>query len=488
MLAQRFAGLDTFKKRAANGYRLLPMRFIPLDESRYVLTNLCGEYVVLPRAALVDVIEHRLRPDAPLYASLLAKHFIRDDTTTVATDLLGLKYRTKLSRLANFTGLHMFVVTLRCESSCIYCQVSRQTEDKVAFDMTEAAAVKAVDLVFQSPSPHLKIEFQGGEPLLAFDRVRFIVERAEQVNAREQRDLSFVIATNLALLTDEVIDYAERHRIGFSTSLDGPSALHNANRPRRGKNSHELTRAGIKRIHERLGRQWVSALMTTTAASLKQPREIVDEYVDAGLHAVFLRPMSPYGFAAHGGHVNKYGAADWLEFYKTGLQRVLEINRAGYPMREVYTSLILRKILTPQNPGYVDLQSPSGIAISGIIYNYDGSVYASDESRMIAETGDTRFRLGSVDDSYESIVGNDWLLDTLEASLAESAPICSECGFLPYCGVDPIYHYETQRDVVGNKAISGWCHRNMEVFRHVLSKLEDSPEDAKILRDWVRTC
>jgi uncharacterized protein len=488
VLAQRFADLDSFKRRAASGYRLLPMRFIPLDGSRYVLTNICGEYVVLSRPELVDLIEHRLRADAPSYESLLAKHFIRDDTTAIAAELLGLKYRTKLSRLANFTGLHMFVVTLRCESSCVYCQVSRQTEDKTAFDMTEAAAVKAVDLVFRSPSPHLKIEFQGGEPLLAFDRVRFIVERAEQINASQKRDLSFVIATNLAVLNDEIIDYAERHRIFFSTSLDGPAPLHTANRPRPGKNSHALTRAGIKRIQERLGRHWVSALMTTTAASLKQPREIIDEYVDSGLHEVFLRPMSPYGFAARGGHVNKYGAADWLEFYKSGLQRILEINRAGYAMREVYTSLILRKILTPQNPGYVDLQSPSGIAIAGIIYNYDGSVYASDESRMIAETGDARFRLGTVDDTYESIIGNDWLLDTLESSLAESAPICSECGFLPYCGVDPIYHYETQRDVVGNKAVSGWCHRNMEVFRHVLTMLEDSPEDAKILREWVRTC
>jgi len=34
-------------------------------------------------------------------------------TSNVALELLGLKYRTKLSRIAQFTGLHMFVVTLR---------------------------------------------------------------------------------------------------------------------------------------------------------------------------------------------------------------------------------------------------------------------------------------------------------------------------------------------------------------------------------------
>ena len=35
----------------------------------------------------------------------------------------------------------------------------------------------------------------------------------------------------------------------------------------------------------------------------------------------------------------------------------------------------------------------AGIGIAAVIYNYDGYVYASDESRMSAETGDDTFRL-----------------------------------------------------------------------------------------------
>jgi len=36
------------------------------------------------------------------------------------------------------------VVSLRCEHSCPYCQVSRQSEDRSAFDMTEQTAEKAL--------------------------------------------------------------------------------------------------------------------------------------------------------------------------------------------------------------------------------------------------------------------------------------------------------------------------------------------------------
>ena len=48
----------------------------------------------------------------------------------------------------------MFVISLRCEHSCPYCQVSRQSQDKQKFDMTKETADKAIDLVFNL---HLKI-------------------------------------------------------------------------------------------------------------------------------------------------------------------------------------------------------------------------------------------------------------------------------------------------------------------------------------------
>ena len=64
-------------------------------------------------------------------------------------------------RKRDFTSLHMFVVTLRCEHSCHYCQVSRQNTSHSGFDMSARTAELALDIVFRSPSPQLKIEFQG---------------------------------------------------------------------------------------------------------------------------------------------------------------------------------------------------------------------------------------------------------------------------------------------------------------------------------------
>ena len=106
---------------------------------------------------------------------------------------------------------------------------------------------------------------------------------------------------------------------------------------------------------------------------------------------------------------------------------------------------------------------------------------------MAAERGDKTFRLGSIlSDTYEQIMLSDNLLDPLAVSLPESAPMCHECAFLPYCGADPDYHHATQGDFLGHKAFSGFCHKHMEIFRYLIGKIEAGGVDARILKSWVR--
>src|SRR5439155_19582365 len=131
-------------------------RFIRLDTDRYVAVNETGDWHVLKRPELEGIVRKTLSPNSPLYYSLKSKHFIQDSDSSVATDLVALKARTKRHRIAEFTSLHMFVVTLRCNHSCRYCQVSRQSEDRAAFDMTVPMANRAIDFTFRSPSPAIK--------------------------------------------------------------------------------------------------------------------------------------------------------------------------------------------------------------------------------------------------------------------------------------------------------------------------------------------
>jgi His-Xaa-Ser system radical SAM maturase HxsB len=304
-------------------------------------------------------------------------------------------------------------------------------------------------------------------------------------SAATAKKVEFVIASNLALLDDTVLQFCKANDVLLSTSLDGPAALHNKNRPRPGGNSHELAVKGIRRGQDVLGRDRVGALMTTTDGSLDRVEEIVDEYINLGLDGIFLRPLSPYGFAMKTKLFQKYDSERWLEFYSRGLRYILDINRKGTPFTEFYARLMLQRMLSDRPTGYVDLRSPAGIGLGALVYNYDGRVFASDEGRMLAEMGDNTFELGHVNCStYASLILSDKLIDLVAASLTQTAPECSDCVFEPHCGADPVYHHATQCDPVGIKPLSHFCARQKGIMALLLDMLDNSPDDAAILRAW----
>src|SRR5215813_2960914 len=479
----RFLTADAFEvpdKRLQH----LPFRF-ERRGGNYLLSNMVGDFVVLTHDEFGRLVDLRVTPGDGLYEKAYAAHLITRRGQQAQHQLLALRLRSRMAFLRQMTPLHLFVVTLRCEHSCPYCQVSRQSTDRSRYDMSEETAQRALKIALDSPSARIKIEFQGGEPLLNFGLIEKIVLAAKAAAPASGKKLDFVIASNLALLTDEHLAFCKAHDVLLSTSLDGPADLHNKNRPRPGGNSHELAVKGIRRAQEFLGVDRVGALMTTTGNSLGRVTEIVDEYLRLGLDGIFLRPLSPYGFAVKTKQFRRYDVKRWLEFYQRGLRYILAVNKAGHHFPEFYSALILRRMLTDRPIGYVDLRSPAGIGLGALVYNYDGSVFASDEGRMLAEMGDNTFELGHVDRaSYRSLILSDKLIDLVASSLTQCAPECSDCVFEPHCGADPVYHHATQRDAVGIKPFSEFCARQKGVMRLILDLLDHEPENAPILRRW----
>jgi His-Xaa-Ser system radical SAM maturase HxsB len=480
----RFLAAESFSA-PDDGLELLPFRFERAGGDNYLVSNMVGDFIHLTREEINRLVDLELCPADGLYEKAYAAHLITRANQRAQHQLLALRLRSRMAFLREPTTLHIFVVTLRCEHSCPYCQVSRQSTDRSRFDMSEETAQRALKIAFDSPSARIKIEFQGGEPLLNFDLVAKIVADANCTAQARGKRVDFVIASNLALLDDAILKFCKSNGILLSTSLDGPADLHNKNRPRPGGNSHELAVKGIRCAQEVLGIDRVGALMTTTEASLDRVEEIIDEYVGLGLDGIFLRPLSPYGFAVKTKQFQRYDAKRWLSFYARGLRYILELNRQGRQFREFYTTLILKRMLSDRAIGYVDLRSPAGIGLGALVYNYDGSVFASDEGRMLAEMGDRTFELGHVaKDTYRSLVLSEKLIDLVGSTLTQCAPECSDCVFEAHCGADPVYHHATQGDALGIKPLSEFCARQKGIMGLVLDRLENSPADASILRRW----
>lgn len=465
---------------------LLPFRFTRLL-GKELLVNEAGEYLFAAEGTVDALLKGSILPSSELYKDLKAKHFLYDDTSSPLLDVLAAKIRTKFHHIYGGTKLHIFVVTLRCEHSCHYCQVSRQGAAKGEFDMSPDTANAALRLMFESPANHLTLEMQGGEPLLAFDTIKYIVARAKALARERGKVLDLVVTTNLAVATDEILQYLADEGVKVSTSLDGPAFLHNQNRPRPGNDSYERAIDGIMRARKIVGLENVAALMTTTSASLDHVEQIIDEYVRQEFHTIFLRPISPYGFAVKTRRRTGYQMTRFLEFYKRGVKHILDINRSGYRLAEIYTQILLTKILTPYGTGYVDLQSPAGEAWNVLVYNYDGNVFASDESRMLAEMRDNTFRIGNVHkDTRRTLLTSEAAVAMFESSCNQSLVGCSDCAFQVYCGADPIFHHATQGDMYGHRPSSDFCTRNMEAIKHLFSYIaQDDLTTMGIFWAWL---
>ncbi|MCS3929001.1 His-Xaa-Ser system radical SAM maturase HxsB [Bradyrhizobium elkanii] len=472
---------------ASDRYELLPFRFarLPGAPREILVTSEAGEFAFVSPDDLGALAEGRSLSEQGA-DELEAIQVIRRGASDLPFRLLATKLRTRKSFLRGGPKLHIFVVTLRCDHSCRYCQVSRVSDQAGCFDMSEDTAEAAIDRLFDAPGTELTVEFQGGEPLLAFARIRHIVETIARRNEAHRRQIRYTITSTLHHLSDDILAFLQQHQFHVSTSLDGGAETHDSNRPLPGRNSHARTLEGIARVREALGEDRLCALTTLTAKSLESPEAIVDEYVRLGFRAIFLRPLSPFGFAAKAEGRIGYSAEQYLAFYARALEHIFRLNRAGTPIVEVYASLLLGSMLTPFPSGYVDLRSPVGAGFGTMVYNYDGGVFASDEGRMLAEMGIQALRLGSVHDRYADLIASDAMQLLAGAGLAEALPGCSDCAFVHYCGPDPAGSLATSGDPVGHRAFSEHCKRHTGLFNLLFAKLASGDASTRrICEEWA---
>ena len=472
-------------------YQILPFRFARFNESEYLLTNDVGEYIFLSNEDFDKFINKGLDTKSTVFQDIASKQIATTDNVEDVVNMLATKFRTKKSILRDFTSLHMVVPTLRCNSSCIYCQVKRHESTDHSADMTQKTAKNIVKCIFESPSPYIKIEFQGGDPSTDFEMVKYIIEEAEWQNLFKKRDLGFVICTNLTLLDEKMVKYLKKHNCQISTSLDGPKDLHDTNRPLQNKSldHHEIFErnlAMIRRVWE--DKDCVSALMTTSRFSLGRFKEIVDEYIRLGFNSVFFRALNPYGFAKEYKDKISYPIEEFVKSFKEGLDYIIELNKKVTFFMEGYSALLLKRMLTPFATGFVDLQSPAGVGIAGAIYDYDGSVYVADEGRMMARFKNYSFRLGNVNvNTHQEMFNGEKLHSILNQACTECLPECAECVFQPYCGADPVRNLSEQGDIVGHRPTNEMCKKNKAIIHYLFELLKKhDPEINRIFWSWIR--
>ena len=454
---------------------------------QFLLTNDTGRYCFLSKDEFYDFVEGRLTSESETFILLQQSGFIYHNRDAYISmfrdDLAGMKRCLSIA-----TQLIILVLTDSCNQRCVYCQAGEVHTSKMSVDICR----KAIDLAVQSPVSHMTIEFQGGEPTLNPDALRFTVPYARKVFAEHGKHVDFAIVSNLTSIDPELFRWLITQDVHISTSLDGSRNVHEYNRPLAvNKSSYDAWHEGValyKELCEECGKNSVlSAIQTTTRKSLAYPAEIVDEYISNGMTNLYVRPLTPLGCARENWDSIGYTPEEYVKFYCRMLDYMMEKCRQGIHVAEATASLYLKRILHGESVGHTEFRSPCGGAVGQIAVNYDGNIYTCDEGRMLANMGDSIFRLGTVEDTYRELMQSPAAHAVCTASCVEALPVCSECVYSPYCAVCPVVTYGLEGDLLHRDEHSYRCVIAKGILSHLFRIIQrNEPEEMAILQQWAK--
>ncbi len=123
-----------------------------------------------------------------------------------------------------------------CNLACRYCFAGEGEYHGERSLMSEEVGKRALDFLVEASKGrrNLEVDFFGGEPLMNFEVVKKITEYGRSLEKKHDKKFRFTLTTNGMLLSDEVLEFANREMGNLVLSIDGRRKIHDKMRPRRG--------------------------------------------------------------------------------------------------------------------------------------------------------------------------------------------------------------------------------------------------------------
>lgn len=261
--------------RPTNGFRHLPVELFETPRRCFAFDARNVQFVEIDRVALdllrilrdeeqtIDELVSRL----PQHAPDIVREAYRDLLEAQTSGFLApydfrrvpkyddRSFEDKLSR--SMSGMTISITT-QCNLSCSYCIYGGQYErfDKLSNrPMTWDTLKNALDFLraHSGESDSLKLDFFGGEPLMAFPLIERGVEYLDSILGPDGPKIYVTITTNGTILSDRILDFLIERDVYVQFSVDGNKEIHDRNRPYRktGRGSFDRVLENLQRIHDR---------------------------------------------------------------------------------------------------------------------------------------------------------------------------------------------------------------------------------------------
>jgi len=182
-----------------------------------------------------------------------------------------------------------------CNLRCRYCFASKGNYHGKRELMSPLVGKKAVDflIVHSGNMRNVEIDFFGGEPLMAMETVKEVIDYARSQEQGHNKKFHFTITTNALLLDDDTIEYLHENMDNIVLSLDGRKQVNDYFRVRAdGRGSYDDTVSKIKKIvalRERDGKEYY-VRGTFTRHNLDFAKDVF-HLADLGFKEISIEPV-----------------------------------------------------------------------------------------------------------------------------------------------------------------------------------------------------
>lgn len=453
---------------------VFPLKFGQLSNGTFLFTDDAGGYFQSDENFLGRYVGNRLNDHDHDYLAENGHSY--DDVGDRPFTAFMYRWANRLYSPVDLDYL-ILVPTLRCNLSCGYCQVSRVNENTPGFDWDEVTLQAVLKYLDTLTTKRLKVEFQGGEPLLRLD----LLERVRTFCRQRFENVEFVVCTNLQLLGPAEWDFIAAPDTHVSTSLDANRDIHKQQRTVDEERTDEFFR-NLRRVTSELGPAKLSALPTLDVRNLPDPVSVIESFTSHGMRSIFLRPVNYQGFARKQFRALE-SAGKWNAYHSSFVDALVDYNwTAADPVEEYCLVHCLRRVLRSGHNGHSDLRNPNILGDSYLVIDHDGGFYPTDEARMLSRIGRIDLSMGNVKTGLDRSL----LSELNDESSNNFHPDCVHCTYQAYCGVDLVDDLSRYGRIDLPKHLTDFCQRHTYIFSKVFELIySDNPKVQKSVAIWA---
>lgn len=185
------------------------------------------DQVALFNALTLDTLYLRKQEYEDLSFVNPAKEWI-ENGFVVGPDFDALHYfaDNKPKEPSNDLSVVYFLLSSGCNLHCKYCFVETRMNPSNSYVMTEVIAESALHMIQLNIPEDVTIFFYGGEPLLNYPVLQYVVRRCKEMDLGAH----FVLITNGLLITPEIASFLAENEFDVGLSLDGDKAVNDSMR------------------------------------------------------------------------------------------------------------------------------------------------------------------------------------------------------------------------------------------------------------------